>query len=236
MISYIGYISQEVKIREYYRFKNRTESQALDEVVVVGYGSEKKVNLTGSVNNINVADLAESRPITDVSQGLAGMAAGVQVTSSSNKPGENTASFMVRGQGTLNNSAPLVIIDGVEGSLSSVQPQDIESLSVLKDAASAAIYGSRAANGVILITTRTGKQGKVKVEYNGYISWESVGKTFDLVSNYADYMELINEGLTNSNLPTTYSTNSIDLWRQNEGKDALKYPNTNLMENMLELH
>ena len=113
-------------------------------------------------------------------------------------------------------------------------PQDIESLSVLKDAASAAIYGSRAANGVILITTRTGKQGKVKVEYNGYISWESVGKTFDLVSNYADYMELINEGLTNSNLPTTYSTNSIDLWRQNEGKDALKYPNTNLMDAMFE--
>ena len=72
------------------------------------------------------------------------------------------------------------------------------------------------------------------MEYNGYISWESVGKTFDLVSNYADYMELINEGLTNSNLPTTYSTNSIDLWRQNEGKDALKYPNTNLMDAMFE--
>lgn len=237
LISYIGYISQEIKISANItdlKITLKEDAQALDEVVVVGYGSEKKVNLTGSVNNINVADLAESRPITDVSQGLAGMAAGVQVTSSSNKPGENTASIMVRGQGTLNNSAPLVIIDGVEGSLSSVQPQDIESLSVLKDAASAAIYGSRAANGVILITTRTGKQGKVKVEYNGYISWESVGKTFDLVSNYADYMELINEGLTNSNLPTTYSTNSIDLWRQNEGKDALKYPNTNLMDAMFE--
>ena len=91
-----------------------------------------------------MAEMSESRPITDVSQGLAGMAAGVQVTSSSNKPGDNTASIMIRGQGTLNNSAPLVIIDGVEGSLNSVQPQDIENLSVLKDAASAAIYGSRA--------------------------------------------------------------------------------------------
>lgn len=152
------------------------DAQSLDEVVVVGYGSEKKVNLTGSVANINMAEMSESRPITDVSQGLAGMAAGVQVTSSSNKPGDNTASIMIRGQGTLNNSAPLVIIDGVEGSLNSVQPQDIENLSVLKDAASAAIYGSRAANGVILITTRSGKQGKTKVDYNGYLSWESVGK------------------------------------------------------------
>ena len=188
--------------------------------------------LTGSVANINMAEMSESRPITDVSQGLAGMAAGVQVTSSSNKPGDNTASIMIRGQGTLNNSAPLVIIDGVEGSLNSVQPQDIENLSVLKDAASAAIYGSRAANGVILITTRSGKQGKTKVDYNGYLSWESVGKTFDLVSNYADYMELINEGFSNSNLPTKYSDDAIKLWRANEGKDALKYPNTSLMDEL----
>lgn len=236
-ISYIGYLPQEVKVTgdmTELKVILKEDAQALDEVVVVGYGSEKKVNLTGSVNNINMADLTESRPITDVSQGLAGMAAGVQVTSSSNKPGENTASIMIRGQGTLNNSAPLVIIDGVEGSLNSVQPQDIENLSVLKDAASAAIYGSRAANGVILITTRTGKQGKVKVEYNGYLSWESVGKTFDLVSNYADYMELINEGLTNSNLPTTYSAGSIKQWRENAGKDPLKYPNTDLMDAMFQ--
>ena len=144
-ISYIGYLTKEVKITG-----NTTElkialtedAQSLDEVVVVGYGSEKKVNLTGSVANINMAEMSESRPITDVSQGLAGMAAGVQVTSSSNKPGDNTASIMIRGQGTLNNSAPLVIIDGVEGSLNSVQPQDIENLSVLKDAASAAIARS----------------------------------------------------------------------------------------------
>lgn len=234
-ISYIGYLTKEVKVTNALTELNVTlkeDAQALEEVVVVGYGSEKKVNLTGSVANVNIAELSESRPITDVSQGLAGMAAGVQVTSGSNKPGDNTATIMIRGQGTLNNAAPLVIIDGVEGALSSVHPQDIESLSVLKDAASAAIYGSRAANGVILITTRAGKQGKVKVEYNGYLSWESAGKTFDLVSNYADYMELINEGFTNSNLPTTYSAGSIDLWRENAGKDALKYPNTNLMDAM----
>lgn len=168
-ISYVGYFNREVKVTDGLTELNvilNEDRQALEEVVVVGYGSEKKVNLTGSVANINVNDLSESRPITDVSQGLAGMAAGVQVTSNSNKPWDNTASIMIRGQGTLNNSAPLVIIDGVESSLSSIQPQDIESLSVLKDAASAAIYGSRAANGVILITTRAGKLGKVKVEYH----------------------------------------------------------------------
>lgn len=234
-ISYIGYLTKEVKVASNtmeLKIALTEDTQSLDEVVVVGYGSEKKVNLTGSVANINMAEMSESRPITDVSQGLAGMAAGVQVTSSSNKPGDNTASIMIRGQGTLNNSAPLVIIDGVEGSLNSVQPQDIENLSVLKDAASAAIYGSRAANGVILITTRSGKQGKTKVDYNGYLSWESVGKTFDLVSNYADYMELINEGFSNSNLPTKYSDDAIKLWRANEGKDALKYPNTSLMDEL----
>lgn len=234
-ISYIGYLTKEVKVTDSLtelKISLKEDAQALEEVVVVGYGSEKKVNLTGSVANVNIAELSESRPIMDVSQGLAGMAAGVQVTSGSNKPGDNTASILIRGQGTLNNAAPLVIIDGVEGALSSVQPQDIESLSVLKDAASAAIYGSRAANGVILITTRGGKQGKVKVEYNGYLSWESVGKTFDLVSDYADYMELINEGLDNSDLPGTYSETSIKLWRENSGGDALKYPNTNLMDAM----
>ena len=234
-ISYIGYLEQEIKIADLsseLKIVLQEDMQTLDEVVVVGYGSEKKVNLTGSVNNINVAELAESRPLTDVSQGLAGMAAGVLVTSNSNTPGDNVASIMIRGQGTLNNSSPLVIIDGVEGSLSSVQPQDIESLSVLKDAASAAIYGSRAANGVILITTRTGKQGKMKVEYNGYLSWESVGKTFDLVSDYAEYMELQNEGNLNSNLPTRYSDASIEAWRTNSGSDSLKYPNTDLMDAM----
>ncbi len=234
VVSFIGYKEQQVPVNNQtvFRIRLTEDSQALDEVVVVGYGVDKKVNLTGSVASIKMDELADSRPMTDVSQGLAGMAAGVQVTSSSNKPGDNTASIMIRGQGTLNNAAPLIIIDGVEGSLNSVAPQDIESLSVLKDAASAAIYGSRAANGVVLITTRSGKQGKVKIDYSGYLSWESVGKTFDLVSNYADYMDLINEGYLNSNQPAKYSDKIIQEWRANEGGDALKYPNTDLMDAM----
>ncbi|MBF0574436.1 SusC/RagA family TonB-linked outer membrane protein [Dysgonomonas sp. GY617] len=233
-VQYVGYLNQEVRVGDQttLNITLKEDTQTLDEVVVVGYGVQKKVNLSGSVANIRMNELVESRPISNISQGLAGMAAGVQVTSGSNRPGDNTASIMIRGQGTLNNAAPLVIIDGVEGSLSSVDPQDIEDLSVLKDAASAAIYGSRAANGVILITTRMGKKGDVKIEYNGYMSWESVGKTFDLVSNYANYMELINEGYSNSNLPTRFTDKTIQLWRDNERGDQLMYPNTNLMDEL----
>ena len=140
--------------------KLKESSELIDEVVVVGYASQKKVNLSGSVASVNMDDISEKRPITNLSSGLAGMAAGVSVTSSSNKPGDDNASILVRGQGTLNNSSPLVIIDGVESNINTVAPQDVESMTVLKDAASASIYGSRAANGVILITTKK----KVRVE------------------------------------------------------------------------
>lgn len=158
------------------------------------------------------------------------MAAGVHVTSSSNRPGNDNSSILVRGQGTLNNSSPLVIIDGMEGNINSVNPQDIESLSVLKDAASAAIYGSRAANGVILITTKQGKSGATKVEYNGYVSFESINKTMTPVSNYANYMDLVNEGYLNSNQPAPFKQETIDLWRANENGDQLMYPNTDWID------
>ncbi len=232
VFSYIGHVTQEIKLGDRTKLDIvlKEDSRTLDEVVVVGYGTQKKVNLSGSVDAIKMDELIESRPISNISQGLAGLAAGVQVTSGSNRPGENNASIMIRGQGTLNNSAPLVIIDGIEGNFNSVNPQDIEDLSVLKDAASASIYGSKAANGVILITTKKGKSGNVKIDYNGYVSWESVGKTFDLVSNYADYMGLINEGYTNSGQPARFSQDKIDEWRA--GTDALKYPNTDLMKEM----
>lgn len=231
VISYIGYVEQKLVVgnRTDFSISLKEDSQSLEEVVVVGYGVQKKVNLSGSVSNIKMDELLESRPVSNISQGLAGLAAGVQVTSSSNRPGDNTASIMIRGQGTLNSgTGPLVIIDGVEGNISSVNPQDIEDISVLKDAASGSIYGSRAANGVILITTRKGKEGSIKVDYNGYLSWESISNKFDLVSNYANYMELINEGLLNSGMTSKFSETKIDAWRT--GTDALKYPNTDLME------
>ena len=172
VVSFIGYKEQQIPVNNQKNFtiKLAEDSQALDEVVVVGYGTQKKVNLSGSITSVNVGEMTESRPLTSISTALAGTAPGVHIASTNNLPSNNgDAEITVRGQGTLNNSSPLVIIDGVEGSMSSVNPQDVETMTVLKDAASSAIYGSRAANGVILITTKSGKSGKMKLEYNGYV-------------------------------------------------------------------
>lgn len=227
--SYIGYKTQEFTINE-----NRVlnvvlieSSELLDEVVVVGYGTQRKVNMTGAVASVDMSKMVESRPITSLSSGLAGMAAGVFVTQGGGgRPGNDGATIRVRGQGTLNNSDPLVVIDGVPGDMNDVNPQDVESISILKDAASSAIYGSRAANGVILITTRKGKTGEAKISYNGYVTQQKVVHKMDLVTNYADYMELFNEGKLNSNMPVQFSQEKIDEWRAAGDSDPMKYPNT----------
>lgn len=234
-ISYIGYLTQEIQVTKSTTTVNvilKEDSETLEEVVVVGYGTQKKVNMSGSVSAVNVSELTESRPITNVSQALAGVAAGVNVMSSSNQPGNDNAAIKVRGQGTLNDSAPLVIIDGAEAGINTVNPQDIESISILKDAASASIYGSRAANGVILITTKSGKAGNLRIDYNGYISCTStaIPDHMQPVSNYADYMELINEGYKNAGLATMFSDGVIKEWRDDAGRNPLKYPNTNWLE------
>ena len=234
VVTYIGFQTKEVKVTsDNLKIQLQSDSQNLNEVVVVGYGTQKKVNMSGAVASINMTELTESRPITNVSQALAGLAAGVNVSSGSNIPGNDNASILVRGQGTLNSSSPLIIIDGVEQGINTVNPQDIESVSVLKDAASASIYGSRAANGVILITTKKGKSGNIKVDYNGYVSFQSIRKTLTPVSNYADYMELVNEGYHNSGKarpfkPAGEEGSMIDVWRNNN--DPLKYPNTDWID------
>lgn len=235
-ISYIGFLTEEIQITGTTKNLNihlKEDSETLEEVVVVGYGTQKKVNMSGSVSSVNVGELTESRPITNVSQALAGVAAGVSVMSGSNQPGNDNATITVRGQGTLNESAPLIIIDGAEAGINTVNPQDIESISILKDAASAAIYGSRAANGVILITTKQGKAGSIHIDYNGYISCTSttIPHHMDPVSNYADYMELINEGYEQSGMAKPFKDQAlIEEWRADAGKNPLKYPNTNWLE------
>lgn len=215
----------------------------MEEVVVVGYGIQKKVNLTGSVASVDMSDVIESRPITTLSSGLAGLAAGLSVSQGNGRPGGDGATLRIRGQGTLNNSDPLVIIDGAVGNINDINPQDVENVSVLKDAASASIYGSRAANGVILITTKQGKEGSVRVNYNSYYSITRPSNVIKTVTNYADYMELINEGYHNTdpNSAQIFSQESIDLWRANEGGDPLMYPNVDwtdevFQSNLLQNH
>lgn len=233
-VSYIGYLNSEVKVgaQSSYTIRLKENTQALDEVVVVGYGTQKKVNLSGAIASVNVSELTESRPITNISSALSGAAAGVNVVATNNRPSNNgDAAITVRGEGTLNNSSPLVIVDGVESNINNVNPQDVETITVLKDAASAAIYGSRASNGVILITTKTGKEGKMKLEYNGYVSFETLDQPYEVISNYADYMTYLNEGLRNSGKPEQFSQNVIDLWRSNESNpNSLLYPNSDIFD------
>ena len=141
------------------------DSQFLDEVVVVGYGTQKKVNLTGSVAMIGSEEMA-ARPISNVTSGLQGMLPGVTVVNATGEPGNSNTTIRVRGIGTIGNANPLILIDGVEGDLSAINPEDIESVSVLKDAASASIYGARAANGVLLVTTRNLSKAAEKTSVN----------------------------------------------------------------------
>ncbi|MDE5934573.1 MAG: TonB-dependent receptor plug domain-containing protein, partial [Muribaculaceae bacterium] len=202
-------------------------STVLDEVVAVGYGTQKKVNMTGAVSSVKVGAL-EDRPINDVTTALAGLASGLSVRNTGgNTPGYAAADIKIRGNGTLNDASPLIVVDGVTGSsLGDVNPQDIESISILKDAASAAIYGSRAANGVILITTKQGQEGKVRLTYTGNLSIETVAKRFNIVTDYADFMEYQNQARINNGSAIQFPQEEIDKWRNDAGRNPRVYPNT----------
>lgn len=224
-ISYIGYQTQEIKYtgQPSLQVKLVEDSQNLEEVVVVGYGVQKKVNMTGSVSQVDSKAL-ESRPIQNVSSGLQGMMPGVQVTSGQGRPGQDGATIRVRGVGTLNTADPYIMVDGIEtGTMNSVDPNDIESISVLKDAASAAIYGSKASNGVILITTKRGKTGKARISYNGYVGIQRPTETIDRLSSY-DYARLFNQSLVAEGLNPRFSDD--DLKKFKDGSSPYTHPNT----------
>lgn len=194
-ISSIGYLKQVVKAKANVAIVLKDDSQTLDELVVVGYGVQKKENLTGAVASMNAEKLA-TRPVSSLSSALAGEMAGVTAVQITGAPGSQNASITVRGQNSVNAASPLVIVDGVPGSMNVINPAEIESVTVLKDAASAAIYGVQAANGVILITTKKGKTGKTTVSYNATFSWSSLLAKLDLVDAYG-YAYLYNEAYLN---------------------------------------
>ncbi len=160
-VSFIGYLTQEIKVgnRNSFSVTLQEDTQSLEDVVVVGYGTQKKANLTGAVSTVSLPEM-EKRTVASTSLALQGLVPGVTVTQRSGKPGGDGGVISVRGKTTLGNNDVLVLIDGVESNINSIDPKSIESISVLKDAASAAIYGSRAANGVILITTKRAEDGK----------------------------------------------------------------------------
>lgn len=229
-ISYIGYLEQELPVsgKSSVQVTMKEDTQKLDEVVVVGYGVQKKANLTGSVATVKYDQTLENRPITDPSQALSGKVTGVWVSQNSGAPGSDGATIRVRGYGTLNNTEPLVLIDGIEGKMAELAPNDIASITVLKDAASAAIYGSRAANGVVLIETKKGTGDKVSINYNGYFGVQQLGRRYDLITDSPEYMELWNQAMTNSGSDPLFSNEVIEAFRN--GNDPYKYPSTNYFD------
>lgn len=191
VFSYIGYATIEKKAAECngITIKLAEDSKMLQEVVVVGYGIQKKVNLSGSVSAIDGEQIA-AKPSTDVLSALQGEMPGVTITRSSGQPGAESG-LQIRGFSSVNSTQTLVLIDGVEGSLSQINAEDIASISVLKDAASCAIYGARAAAGVVLVTTKNGTEGKAKVSYNGYVSFNVPGNMPERIPSWEE-QEFIN--------------------------------------------
>ncbi len=171
VVSFIGYHTREIAInsQSVFHITLSEDMQTLEEVVVVGYGTQKKVNLTGAVSSVSLAEM-DKRTVAQTSLALQGLVPGLTVMQRSGKPGNDGGTIRLRGNTTIGNNDPLVLIDGVESSINSINPESIESISILKDAASSAIYGNRAANGVILITTKRAEKGKVYVSYNGYVA------------------------------------------------------------------
>ena len=204
VISYIGYTSQEVNAKEGMTIVLKEDAQTLQDVVVIGYGVQKKSVVTAAIAKVSSDDLQGTTPVR-MDNALKGLAAGVNVTSNSGQPGA-ASRIRVRGIGSVNDSNPLYIVDGmpIEGGFDYINPSDIESIEVLKDAASGAIYGARAANGVILVTTKKGKMGKMTVNYNFSQGWQTAWKHRDVL-NATEYMILQNEGLVNAGQAPKYA-------------------------------
>jgi len=222
-VSYIGYLSKSIAIGGKTKIDIilAEDTKALDEVVVVGYGTQKKINLTGSVGTVSAKDL-ENRPITQASQALAGLASGVTVSQGSGRPGADGSDIKIRGLGTFSGAgtSPLVLIDGLAGDINDVDPNAIKSISVLKDAASASIYGTRAANGVILIETKRGEKGKLQVSYNNYVGWQKVTELPQFLDSW-EYATL-KGGYTDAQIA-----------KYKDGSDPDNYPNVPHLKNLL---
>lgn len=208
--SYVGYLSQQIEVsgRNVINIQLVSDIQNLEEVVVVGYGVQKKSVVTAAISRVSTDDLANTAP-TRVEDVLKGKVSGVQITQSSGQPGADSK-VRIRGIGTVNNSDPLYIVDGmpVDGGIDYLNPVDIQSVEILKDAASAAIYGARAANGVILVTTKSGTVGKLNINYDVSYGWQNPWKKKSVL-NATEYMTIMNEAAINDGKAPVYSAQQI---------------------------
>lgn len=206
VFSYIGFKTQEIQItnQKTLNVVMEEDSETLDEVVVVGYGVQKKKLVTGATVQVKGETLAKMNTNSPL-QAMQGQTPGVNISSTSGQPGESMK-VSIRGLGTVGNASPLYLIDGVGGDISTLNPADIESIDVLKDAASAAIYGAQAANGVVLITTKSGKAGKAQISFDAYYGWQTQARKADML-NAQEYMMIMDEQVVNSgNAPYDWSS------------------------------
>lgn len=227
VISYIGFTTQEIRVGSQTSFNItlQEDSEALDEVVVVGYGVMKKKDLTGAVAQLNSSSMKDLK-VSHPTEAMAGKLAGVQVQQVGGQPGQ-AATIRVRGAGSITaSSTPLYVVDGYplgEQNLNAINPNDIESIEVLKDASAAAIYGSRAANGVVLVTTKSGKAGKVSVSLDAYVGFQNVTKTLDLM-NAQEFIEFSRESFNNHYLDKVPGASPSDPLEMRPSGNRYRYP------------
>ncbi|MAC63521.1 MAG: SusC/RagA family protein [Flavobacteriaceae bacterium] len=215
VVSFVGYRTKEVAIsadQQNYEILLESDLNQLDDVVVVGYGTEKRANLTGAVSTIDEKAI-EGKPVTNSYQALQGESSGLIIQNTTSKPG-SIPQINIRGISTINGNTPLIVVDGVISSLNNINPSNIESISVLKDAASAAIYGSRAANGVILVTTKNGKKGKPRFTYQTMFGIQEPTNFPKFASSW-EYATLRNEALINSGMAPAFTPEQILNFKEN---------------------
>lgn len=236
-ISYVGYTTQTVPAATGMKVVLIEDDKTLEEVVVVGYGHQKKESVVGAISQVNTKELLQS-PSANVSQALAGKVAGLVTTQTSGAPGADDMKLYIRGRASFaGDNQPLVMVDGVERSFSQIAPDDIENISVLKDASATAVYGVRGANGVILVTTKRGKEQKPTVSLTANWQWSSPTRKDTYLNSY-DSVNLLEEALANDGLPSQFSAADIEMYRRSvngqlTGAEAMLYPNVDWYDYVL---
>ncbi|MFV0310591.1 MAG: SusC/RagA family TonB-linked outer membrane protein [Dysgonomonas sp.] len=239
VISFIGFQAQEISVKgkTIINVTMREDSELLSEVVVVGYGSQKKESVIGAISQLNTKDILQS-PSANVSQAIAGKISGVVTSQTSGAPGADDTQIYIRGRATFAGDAqPLILVDGIERPFSQIAPDDIETISVLKDASATAVYGVRGANGVMLITTKRGKEQKPEVSLTANWQIQSPTRKNTYLNSY-ESVTLLEEALANDGLPSQFSASDIEMYRKSSagqlnGLDAMLYPNVDWYDEVL---
>ena len=224
IFSFVGYATQEMNVgsQRSINISLSEDTSQIEEVVVVGYGVQRKVTATGAVSKVEGSELSRLN-VANTTKSLQGITSGIILVDRGGRPGSDNPDIYLRGLGTTGNSSPLILVDGIERDLNNIPVQEIENISILKDASSASIYGSRAAHGVILVTTKRGSAGKMKVSYNGYVGFQDLSVRPKLVSA-REYFEMVNESQTNVGNAPLYSEEVIS--KTESGVDPINYPYT----------